>query len=92
MVFFTKPADQGRFNAAVHELLRLRFNGPAFIDGEWDPYDTLDYLEFRMGLKIIPTLRQDGSLFRVHNKFVCFTDVNVIISPSFADVADNRIE
>ena len=88
MVFFTTPVDQGRLNAAVHELIRLRFHGPAYIAGNWDPYDTLDYLELRMGLDIIPTLRPDGSLFRLRNKYVFFTDDHVVVSTSYEDVVD----
>jgi hypothetical protein len=87
MAFFSVPSDQGRLNATVHELIRLRFHGPVYIGGNWDPYDTLDYLECRMGLELIPTLKPDGSLFRLSNKFVSFTDECVIVSMNYQDVA-----
>lgn len=86
MVFFSKPADQDRFNATVYELVRMRFDGAACVDGWWDPHDTLSYLERRMKLEIIPTLRSDGSLFYINGKRVLFLENGVIVSASKGDI------
>ena len=86
MVFLSKPADQGRLNATVHELLRMRFNGSVFVSGRWDPSAVLEYLELRHGLEIIPTMRSDGSLFRLKDKYVLFTDAHVVVCSSLEGV------
>ena len=84
MMLFTKPADQDRFNATVYDLIHLRFNGAVCIDGEWDAYDSLAYLEQRMGVEIIPTLRVDGSLFHLRHKFILFLDDRVVVTTSLS--------
>lgn len=86
MVFFSTPVNVDRFNATVYELLRLRFHGPAYIPGRWDPCVTLDYLEERLRLAIIPTFRSDGSLFFICDKYVLFCDQYVVISQSLSDL------
>lgn len=88
MITFSRPVDQDRFNATVHELLRLCFVGTVLIDGWWDSNDTLDYLEQRMRINLIPTLRTDGSLFFLCGKYVLFIHDCVIVTTLCADVTD----
>ena len=86
MVFLSKPADQRRLNATVHELIGLQFDGLVFVRGQWDPFDTLEYLERRRDISLIPTISSDGHLFRLCDKFIAFTDECVIISSCLNDV------
>ena len=87
MVLLSKPVDQSRLNATIHELIGLRFNGSVYVQGRWDPNDTLDYLEARRGLKhSIPTMCADGSLFKLEDKYVAFTKECVIVSDQLKDV------
>ena len=79
MVFLSTPINQSRLNATVHELARMRFHGPVYVGGRWDPYAALEYLELRRGVELIPTMRSDGSLFRLDDKYVSFTDTHVIV-------------
>jgi hypothetical protein len=86
MVFLSKPASQERLGAAIHELIRLRFDGPVYIDGEWDAFDALRYLEERRGMDTIPTLNEAGTLFCIGGKFISFADNCVVVSQSWEDV------
>lgn len=88
MISFSRPADQNRLNATVYELLNMCFVGTVLVDGEWDPNETLDYLEQRMRMKIIPTLRNDGSLFFLCGKYVLFIHDSVIVTTLLSDVTD----
>lgn len=88
MITFSRPANQDRLNATVYELLGLCFVGTVMVDGEWDPNHTLEYLENRMRMQIIPTLRGDGSLFFLCGKYVLFIPTGVIVTTSTADVRD----
>jgi hypothetical protein len=87
MIFLSKPADQGRLNATIHELTRMRFDGPVFVSGRWDPLSALGYLERRQCIEIIPTMRSDGSLFQFNNKYVLFTDAHVVVCSRLDDAA-----
>ena len=87
MVFFSRPLNRDRFHATLYELIRMKFQGVVYVDGEWDAYDALAYLERRMRMEIIPTLSADGSLFQMNGKYVLFTDENVIVSTSVLDVS-----
>ena len=80
MVFLSKPASQDRFNATVYELIRMRYNGTVCVEGSWDTDDTLSYLEHRMKLEIIPTLRHDGSVFFLNDKCILFQEDGVLVS------------
>jgi hypothetical protein len=86
MVLLSKPANQERLGAAIHELIRLRFDGPVYIEGEWDAFYILQYLEERMGVHTIPTLNEAGTLFCIRGKFISFTDNCVVVSQSWEDV------
>jgi hypothetical protein len=88
MITLARPADHDRFNATVYELLGLCFVGTVLIDGVWDPNDTLDYLEQRMCLNIIPTLRADGSFFCLCGKYVLFINDSVVVTTRSTDVTD----
>jgi hypothetical protein len=88
MISFPRPADQGRLNATVFELLQMHFSGTVLIMGSWGASDTLDYLEDRLGMDVIPTLRPDGSLFSLHGKHILFMSDGVIVTTSPADVND----
>ena len=88
MISFSRPADQVRLNATVYELLQMNFSGIVLVFGSWDASDTLDYLEDRFGMNLIPTLRPDGSLFSLRGKHVLFISDGVIITTSPADVSD----
>jgi hypothetical protein len=80
MVKFSAPVTQDRFNATIFELLKMRFNGDVAVTGNWDAYDTLEYLENRFRVCIIPTLTSDGSAFRFRDKLVVFYDDAVLVS------------
>jgi hypothetical protein len=88
MISFSRPADQVRLNATVYELLQMNFSGTVLVFGSWDASDTLDYLEDRFGMNLIPTLRPDGSLFSLRGKHVLFISDCVIVTTSPADVSD----
>jgi hypothetical protein len=88
MISFSQPADQNRLNATVYELIRMRFVGTVYIDGEWDAYDALTYLEERLRVELIPTLRTDGSLFRLNGKYVLFSDDGVIVTTSLSEIKE----
>ena len=88
MISFARPADQDRLNATVYELLRLSFEGTVRVDGDWDASDTLDYLERRMGLGVIPTMRADGSLFALRGKYVLFARDGVVVTTSSVGVKE----
>lgn len=83
MVQFTRPATQDRFNATIYELLRMKFNGEVTVPGNWDPYITLDYLENRFRLCIIPTLTPNGSSFEMFEKLVIFSQDGVLVIPDW---------
>ena len=80
MLYFPKPADHGRFNATLHQLIHMRFNGSVCIAGAWDMYETLAYLERRMKMGVIPTLRSDGAFFTLRGKNVIFTNRAVYVT------------
>jgi hypothetical protein len=88
MISFPRPADQGRLNATVFELLQMNFSGTVLVMGSWDASDTLDYLEDRLGIDVIPTLRPDGSLFSLRGKHILFISDGVIVTTFSADVSD----
>ena len=88
MISFPRPADQGRLNATVFELLQMNFSGTVLVMGSWDASDTLDYLEDRLGIDVIPTLRPDGTLFSLRGKYILFISDGVIVTTFFADVSD----
>jgi hypothetical protein len=79
MIFFSTPCNQDRLNATVFELLQMRFNGSVHIGGAWDASDTLDYLEQRMRRALIPTVREDGTLFCLLGKCVHFAPDHVVV-------------
>ena len=88
MISFPRPADQGRLNATMFELLQMNFSGTVLIMGSWEASDTLDYLEDRLGMDVIPTLRPDGSLFSLRGKHILFMLDGVIVTTFPADVND----
>ena len=88
MISFPRPADQGRLNATVFELLQMHFSGTVLIMGSWGASGTLDYLEDRLGIDVIPTLRPDGSLFSLRGKHILFISDGVIVTTFPADVSD----
>ena len=80
MLVLSRPWDQDRFNAALHEVLTLNITGTVCIQGsEWDCYSTLGYLEKRLKTSFIATGRMDGSEFSVCGKRISFTDSGVFI-------------
>ena len=48
--------------------------------GDWDAYDALDYLERRLKIRVLPTLRDDGSVFYFNDKYVIFMDDRVMVT------------
>ena len=86
MLFFSKPCDQDRLNATVYELVHMRFDGSVTVEGYWDSCCALDYLERRMKTGILPTLNDDGTLFRLRGKYVCFTLHCVLVTTVRSDV------
>jgi hypothetical protein len=86
MIEFSRPCDQGRLNATVYTVVSMNFYGAVRILGSWDPYETLGYLERRMRNRLIPTLDDDGALFRVRGKYVYFDSDCVLITTRDADV------
>lgn len=88
MILLSRPASQDRFHATLYELIRMRFSGTIYVDGEWDAYDALAYLETRMRMEIIPTLRTNGSLFHLNGKYVHFLDENVVVTTSSAEITE----
>jgi hypothetical protein len=87
MISFSRPGSQDRFHATLYELIRMRFSGTILVDGGWDAYDALAYLEARMRMEIIPTLRANGSLFFLNGKYVQFTDDCVVVTTSRAELS-----
>ena len=79
MLVFSEPADQDRLNACIYDLLHLNVCGTLCVPGQWDCSDTLDYLERRLGLAMIATLREDGTVFVVCGRTVCFTGEGVFV-------------
>ena len=88
MILLSRPASQDRFHATLYELIRMRFSGTISVDGEWDAYDALEYLETRMRMEIIPTLRTNGSLFHLNGKYIRFSNDNVLITTSQTMISD----
>ena len=86
MIYFSKPCDQGRFNATVYELLRMNYAGGVSIEGNWDIPATLTYLESRLNVSVLPTLKEDGSLFQFQNKYVLFMPSSVLVTTNVADI------
>ena len=86
MVSLSKPANPERLGAVIYELIRLQFDGPVYIDGEWDAFDALQYLEDRDGIEIIPTLNEAGTLFFIGGKFISFTNDCVVVSQNRDDM------
>lgn len=86
MISLSRPASQDRFHATLYELIRMRFSGTILINGEWDAYDALAYLETRMRMEIIPTLRANGSLFLLNGKYIQFADDAVVVTTSRAEL------
>jgi hypothetical protein len=82
MLFFSTPCNHDRLNATIYDLLHMRFNGSVRIGGSWDAFETLDYLEHRMQRSLIPTIREDGTLFVLMGKCVCFAADHVDVSDS----------
>jgi hypothetical protein len=80
MMEFSRPSTHHRLNSTVYEIVHLDFNGSVTIPGEWDPYQTLEYLEYRMKTPLIPTMNDAGSEFHVRDKFVVFKPFEVIIT------------
>ena len=72
MLAFGRPLTEERLHASLYTLITMRFAGIVHIEGCWDPEPALQYLEHRFKLRIIPTLCDDGSLFRIHDKLVRF--------------------
>jgi len=79
MLFLSTPCNQDRLNATVYELVHMRYQGAVRIGGAWDPYETLEYLERRMRRALIPTVREDGALFVLRGKRVCFAPDHVLV-------------
>ena len=86
MIFLSRPCDQDRLNATVYSVVSMNFYGAVCIPGSWDAYDTLGYLERRMRNRLIGTLNDAGTLFRVRGKYVYFDSDRVFVSTSEADV------
>ena len=80
MLFFSRPCDQGRLNATVFELVNMRFNGSVLIDGCWNSHDALSYLEARTRAGLIPTINDDGTLFRLSGKYIYFAPDCVLVT------------
>jgi len=83
---FPRPCDQDRLNATVYTIARMNFVGAVRVLGVWDPYETLGYLERRMRNRLIGTLNDDGTLFRVSGKYIYFDSDHVLITTSGSDV------
>lgn len=79
MLRLGRPADHDRFNATLHDVCNMRFNGGVVIDGAWDADLALRYLERRNKNKLIPTMQLDGSVFQLHDKGVFFRDDQVLV-------------
>ena len=79
MMVLSKPPNQDRFNACIFDLLNLRLSGYVTVPGSWDCYDTLGYLERRMKKSFIGTQAEDGSVFVIGRKTVCFMDEEVVV-------------
>jgi len=83
---FSRPSDQDRLNATVYSVVSMDFCGAVRIDGSWDAYETLGYLERRMRNRLIGTLNDDGTLFRVRGKYVYFDSDHVLVTTCQSDV------
>ncbi len=83
IVALSRPINQDRLNAAVFELLRLRFTGAVWLPGEgWDCEETVRYLGTRSRrCSLISWLSADGTLgaFRFGDKRVSFAEDGVLI-------------
>jgi hypothetical protein len=86
MIEFSQPLTHHRFDSTVYEVLKMKFNGSVKIPGEWDPFRTLDYLERRTGIPLIPTLVDDGSSFILMGKSVSFSPSHVLISAKHDEI------
>ena len=86
MLFFSRPCDHDRLNAAVFDLVHTRFNGTVHVEGDWDPCCTLEYLERRMGTGLLPTMNCEGTLFFLRGKYVVFTPTCVVVTTLKADM------
>ena len=80
MLELTKPLNHDRLNSCVFDQIFMDIDGDVFIPGEWDCYDTLGYLEQRLKQNLIATLRDDGSMFFIRGKAVCFAPDGVTVS------------
>jgi hypothetical protein len=90
MIFFDRPCDHDRFNALIHELSRLNFQGAVCIFGSWDPDVALQYLEKKALNRIIATLREDGSAFILSGKYVFFYHDRVLLTTSLKYIGRPR--
>lgn len=79
MLVLSEPANQDRFNACIYDLLHLNVCGTLCVPGRWDWSSTLDYLERRLKQTLIATLREDGSVFVVRGRVICFTEDGVFM-------------
>jgi hypothetical protein len=86
MIFFSRPCDHDRLNAAVYSVVSMHFHGAVHISGKWDAYETLEYLERRMRNRLIGTLNDEGTLFRVRGKYVYFDSDHVLITTRLRDI------
>lgn len=91
MITFNRPLTQDRLHAALYELIRMRFTGTVIIEGGWDAYDALEYLENRLRVEIIPTMRMDGSLFYLNDKYVRFLIDHVVITTFTSDAIESNL-
>jgi hypothetical protein len=80
MLILTRPVNQARLNACVFDLIGMNIDGEVCIPGAWDCYDALGYLEKRLKLSVIATLLDNGSIFIVCGKRVCFAPELVVVS------------
>ena len=89
MLFFPKPCDQDRLNATIFELVHMKFDGCVTVQGCWDPCFALEYLEKRMKTGLLPTLNDEGTLFRLRGKYVQFNDDCVIVTTLRSDIINH---
>ena len=86
MIYFSRPCDHDRLNATVYSVISMHFDGAVCIQGSWDAYETLDYLERRMRRRMIGTLNESGTLFSVRGKYVYFDSDCVLITTCKSDL------
>lgn len=89
VMHLSTPADQDRLNAALFELIQLRFNGAVWLPGDcWDCACALRYIEARSRRRcarygwVAPDGGPAGGGFLFGDKRLLFTERGVLVKTS----------